>query len=94
MANAYGPREWVLDTTGIITTMKVRVDRMEWIPNAASDDLLVSNTAGDVIWEVTDALVGGLAGKESISFGEGGHDTEGFVLTTLSQGGTLYVWLK
>ena len=94
MTNTYGPREWVLDTTGTITVMKVRVDRMEWVPNAADDDLLVSNTAGDKIWEVTNALVGGLAGKESISFGEGGHDVEGFVLTTLTQGGKLYVWIK
>ena len=93
MPNAYGPREWVLDTIGTITVDKVRVGRMEWIPNAADDDLLVSNSAGDKIWEVTDALAGGRAGLEVFDGGVDGHDIEGFVLTTLG-GGTLYVWLK
>lgn len=92
MANAYGPREWVLDTTGTISTEAIRVKKMEWVANAAGDDLLVSNSAGDKIWEVTNALASGLAGKESIDYGDSGHQVEGFVLTTLG-GGTLYVWL-
>lgn len=92
MGNAYGPREWKLDTTGTITVDKVRVRKMEYIPNAANDDLLVSNSAGDVIWEVTNVLAGGLAGAERIDYGDKGHEVEGFVLTTIG-GGTLYVWL-
>ncbi len=93
MVNAYGPREWVLDSTGIVTTDKVRVSRMEWVPNAADDDLLVSNSAGDKIWEVTNAIAGALPGLEKFDGGANGHDIEGFVVTTLG-GGTLYVWLK
>ena len=90
MVNAYGPREWVIDSTGSVTVDKVRVQRMEWIPNAAADDLLVSNTAGDKIWEVTNAIAGAIPGKEEIEFGSRGKDVEGFVVTTLG-GGTLYV---
>lgn len=93
MANAYGPREWKLDTTGTITVDKVRVKRMRLVPAAAGDDVLVSNSAGDKIWEVTDALAGKLAGVEEIDFGDKGHDIEGFVLTTLTAGAVLYVWL-
>lgn len=91
MGNAFGPREWKLDTTGTISIDKIRVRHMEWIPNAAGDDLLVSNSAGDVIWEVTNALAAALAGKEQTDWKKP-HDIEGFVLTTLG-GGTLYVWL-
>ena len=93
MPNAYGPREWVLDSTGVVTVDKVRVDRMEWVPNAADDDLLISNSAGDKVWEVTDAITGARPGLETFDGGADGHDIEGFDLTTLG-GGTLYVWLK
>jgi hypothetical protein len=93
MANAYGPLAWKLDTAGTISTDTIRVKKMRFMPNAADDDLLVSNSAGDKIWEITNALAGGLAGAEEIDFGDSGHDIDGFVLTTLTAGGVLYVWI-
>lgn len=93
MGNAYGPREWKLDTTGTITVDKVRVRKMRWVPAAANDDLLVSNSAGDVVWELTNAIAAALAGAEEIDYGDHGHDIEGFVLTTMTAGGVLYVWI-
>ena len=92
MANAYGLKTWKLDTAGTISSDRIRVSKMRWIPNAAGDDLLVSNSAGEVIWEITNALAGGVAGAEEVDFGDG-HDIDGFVLTTLG-GGVLYVWIK
>jgi len=93
MGNAYGPREWKLDTTGTITVDKVRVRGMEFIPNAASDDVVIKNAAGDTIWAVTNALSGGVAGIETINFGDKGHDVEGFVLNSLGTSCVLNVWL-
>lgn len=93
MANAYGPLEWKLDTAATITTDKIRIKKMRLVAGAAGDDLLVSNSAGDKIWEITNALASGLAGAEEIDFGDSGHDTEGFVLTTLTSGAVLYVWI-
>lgn len=93
MANAYGPREWKLDTTGAIMTGPVRVARMHFVPNAASDDVLVSNTAGDKVWEITNALAPGRAGAEEIDFGACGYQMEGFTLTTFTASAVLYVWL-
>ena len=93
MANAYGPLAWKLDTAATITADKIRVKKMRLVPGAAGDDLLVSNSAGDKVWEITDALTGGLAGAEEIDFGDRGFDIEGFVLTTLTSGAVLYVWI-
>ena len=92
MANAFGHTIWKLDTAGTITTDRVRIRRMEYIPNTAGDDLLVADSNSEDVWRVTDALVGGIAGKEFIEFGEKGYDALGFVLT-ISVGGLLNVWL-
>jgi hypothetical protein len=92
MGNIYGHVQWILDTIGVITTDKVRVRKMEWIPNAAGDDLVINDNNGESMWTVTDALAGGLAGAERIDFGDRGIDFLGFNLATLG-GGTLYVWL-
>ena len=93
MANAYGSTTWKLDTTGIISVDKIRIKGMRLVPAAIGDDLLVSDSAGDSIWEVTDVLYGDLDGVAEINFGDTGHDTDGFVLTTLTSGAVLYVWI-
>ena len=91
MANVYGHRQWILDTTGVISTDRLRVKKMEWVPNAANDDLAIVDNNSEEVWTVTNALTGGRAGLEAIDFSEG-QDFEGFNLSTLG-GGTLYVYL-
>ena len=91
MANVYGHRQWILDTTGVISTDRIRVKKMEWVPNAANDDLAIVDNNSEEVWTVTNALTGGRAGVEVIDFSEG-QDFEGFNLSTLG-GGTLYVYL-
>jgi hypothetical protein len=91
MANEYGHLQWVLDTAGTISTDKIRVKRMEYVPNAAGDDLAITDNNGEEIWTVTDALTGGRAGLETIYFNPP-QDFLGFILA-ITQGGTLYVYI-
>lgn len=93
MANATGPREWRLDAAATITTDRIRIKRMRFVPSAANDDVLVSDSAGNIIWEIINAAGGGEANAIDVDFGDEGHDTDGFVLTTLTTGAILYIWL-
>lgn len=90
MANIYAARQWIIDTAGVISTDKLRIARMEWVPNAANDDLAIVDNAGEAIWTVTNALTGGRAGVELM---DTELDTEGLNVSTLG-GGTLYVYLR
>lgn len=93
MANVYGLRQWILDTTGVITTDRIRIRKLEWVPNATNDDLAIVDNNSEALWTVTNALTGGRAGLEVLDFGGNGQDFEGFNLTTLG-GGTLYVYIS
>ena len=91
MAVVYGHLQWRLDVTVTVTTDKVRVKRIEWVPNAAGNDLTIIDNNGEEIWTVTDALAGGRAGLETINFNPP-QDFLGFNLNTLG-GGVVYVYL-
>jgi len=91
MANAYTGNPWILDEAATIKTSGVSIQKMEWIPNAAADDLTVKDGAALIVWDV-DALTGGTAGKEVIDF-PGVLHINGFELDTID-GGTLYVYIK
>lgn len=91
MANNTTGNPWILDTAGVITTQPVNVITMEWVPNAADDDLTINDTSGNVIWD-RDALTGGTAGMEK--FGPSKFfRANGFNLSVID-GGTLYVYVK
>ncbi len=93
MGNVFGSTQWILDTVATtITADKVRIRRMEWVPNAALDDLAITDTQGEEIWTVTNAIAGGRAGLETIYFGDPGQNFDGFKLPTIG-GGELYVYL-
>ena len=91
MANSTTGSPWKLDTEGVVTTNPVHVLRMEFIPNAADDDLVVQDNGSNEVWEVTNALAGGLAGRRVF-------DTptivNGFNLSTLGTSCILKVWVK
>jgi hypothetical protein len=93
MGNIYGHSQWILDTVGVVSTDKIRISRMEWVPNAANDDLVINDNNGESVWTATNALAAGLAGVEVFDGGPKGFDSLGFNLATLG-GGTLYVWLR
>ena len=92
MANAYGERYWLLDTAGTIMSNPVRVESMLWRPSAAAQTLTVKDTAADVILDET-SLAAAPAGEKAFYFGERGLQMNGFVLTTLTAGGYLHVYL-
>jgi hypothetical protein len=92
MANIYGHLQWILDTAGVISTDKIRVKKLEWVPNAQNDDLVINDSNGESVWTVTNATAAGRSGLETLDFGEKGQDFLGFDLDTIG-GGILYVWV-
>jgi len=93
MANVYGHKQWTINSAGSVTaTDRVRLRGIEFIPNAASDDLTIVDKNSEVIWKVTNAIAGGRAGLESIFFGEG-QDFEGFNVSSLGSSCIAYVYL-
>jgi hypothetical protein len=55
MANVTGSLLWKIDTTGTITTDRVRLAAMRWQPAAISDTLEVTDENSKVIWSQTAA---------------------------------------
>lgn len=90
MANDTTSNPWVLDTAAEIATEQVMVESMEWVPNAAANDLIVKDSAGNIKWDV-DAIAGGTPGKEVTPWNKPLRMI-GFDLDTID-GGTLYVYL-
>jgi hypothetical protein len=90
MANNLTGNPLVVDTAAALISGMATILAMEWIPNAAADDLTVTDGTGKTIWDV-DALTGGTAGKEKFPL-------DRFVCTGLTvsviDGGTLYVYIK
>ena len=92
MANVYGHKIWKIDTAGVITTDRVRVNKMTFLPNAANDDLAIVDNNSEDNWRVTNALVGGVAG--TVNFDPSKPiDFEGFNVSTLGSSCVLTVWL-
>ena len=91
MANNTTGNPWVLDTAANITTGKVKIIYMEWVPNAAANDLTIIDKAGNTIWD-RDALTGGTAGMEKFQ-PPTGFRANGFNLSVID-GGTLYVYVE
>lgn len=99
MANSYGSNHWVLDTAGEILALgnKIRLQRMEWHPNAVDNDLDVRDGGNKTIWKTRTKIAAG-ANSEEIGiirrdFGDNGKEFSGFDLETID-GGTLYVFFK
>ena len=97
MANVFDSHVWTLDTTGAIwsytTQGPLKIKKLVWLPSAASQTLLISETDGGRIWGAT-SLDATPVGDQELSFHgkeEGWFD--GFTLTTLTSGGKLYVYL-
>ena len=91
MANNKKGNPWILTDAENITSNPQKINYMEWIPNAAADDLTILDCAGNTIWDV-DAIAPGTAGKEKFDPGEI-YIANGFNLSVID-GGTLYVYRR
>ena len=93
MSNTYGSNHWVLDTAGTVggTEESTNITLMEWVPNAAADDLTILDAEGIIVWDVN-ALTGGTAGKETFRPAKR-HRVVGFNLSVID-GGTLTVYFE
>lgn len=89
MANVYAHTHWILDTAGVVTTDKVRIQKMEWVPTVASDDLTILDNNDETIWDIDADTT---PSREKIDF-DSGHDFLGFNLSVIDSG-VLYVYLK
>jgi hypothetical protein len=85
MANVTGGLNWKLDTSGTITTDRVRLVFMKWRPNAVSDTLSVTDANSKVIWEET-AAAGTPLGDVSWSNPPGRPDIYNGFIATISAG--------
>lgn len=96
MANEYGHLQWTLDTAGVITTDKLRIQKLKWVPSATGgDDLTILDNNDEIIWDAN-APATSFATEDysyELDFGEGGHDFLGFNLSVID-GGTLSVYFK
>lgn len=94
MANTFGSNVWSLDTAGVIwsytTQGPVKVAKFLWKPSAGGQSLAIDETDGGEIWTAT-SLAAAPAGEQELRF-EGGKWFDGITLTTLTAGGTLYVY--
>jgi hypothetical protein len=76
----------ILDTAGTITTYPLRITKMVWAePVTSGDDLTVSDSDGNVIWDVNATGVGTGTYYE-INFPEKGLYIPGLTLTTIDSG--------
>jgi len=93
MANSTAGKVWALDTAATLITGPVYISRMDWHPNAADNDLVVSDNLAHSIWTVRAVSTSAnheSSGIETWENPDPGHPFNGFVLTTID-GGTLYV---
>lgn len=86
--NPGGP--WVLDTTGTITSGRVKVRKFRLVPAAAAALASIQNAAGDTQAALAAAANGT---SDEIDFGPNGKWIDGIKLATLSgTGAKLYVY--
>ena len=90
MANVYDSHVWTLDTAAAIATGQVKVRKFLWKPSAAGQSLAINEADVGEIWTAT-SLAAAPAGEQELDFGEG-QWFDGITLTTLTAGGTLYVY--
>jgi hypothetical protein len=99
MANVFGNGNWILDTpstTALLLgcTNTIRVKRIEFLPNANGDQMVLKDGQGDTKVDKT-ALAPSPAGDEILDFGDRPlRFYGGFVFHTLNpSGGTVNVYL-
>ena len=95
MANNFLGNPWLLDTAGATSAWAypVWINKMIWHEPTAGDVLLVKDgVSGNTIWSKT-ALAGG-AGIDEVFLLSDTDNFPGFYVTTLTSGGTLYVYHK
>jgi hypothetical protein len=94
MANAFGSHVWTLDTVGAIwsytTQGAIKIRKFIWNPSASGQSLAIDETDAGELWTST-SLAAAPAGSQELDFGEGKW-FDGLTLTTLTAGGTLYVY--
>jgi hypothetical protein len=95
MGNVFGSNVWTLDTAGAIwsyaTLGPIKIRKIIWKPSAASQSLAIDETDGGEIWTAT-SLAAAPAGEQELDFGGEGKWYDGLTLTTLTSGGTVYVY--
>jgi len=97
MANAFQDGVWILDTADTskclhVGPAPVYIKRLVWQPSAASQTLTIKDKDAEVKVSET-SLAASPAGELTLDFGSSPLYMMGFILHTLTSGGTLYVYL-
>ena len=95
MGNVFNDGLWILDTPGtgflLGVTYRVKIKRIEWMPDQAGRTLEITDKAGLV--RITKVSIAGTpAGDETWEYDRAPLEINGPVLSTLG-GGTVYVHL-
>jgi hypothetical protein len=93
LANEFNDKVWLIDTAATLTTDKVCIRKIRWVPAALNDDIEITNTAGNVLYSITNIEGGGEAYAKELDFGDAGFDSLGVIVTTLV-GGVITFYLK
>ena len=96
MANKFQDGLWILDTESntellLGITHPIRIKKLEWFPSAGAQTLLIKDQDAEVKVSRT-SLAASPAGDDFIDYDKS-LEINGFILHTLTAGGTLYVYL-
>ena len=103
MSNDFTGKVWTIDTAESIPKIggdgttyngqRVKITRLEWIPNAVDNDLVVQDARGRSIWTVRSIFAGANNESAAIERREfpNGEWFDGIKFTTIDAG-TLYVY--
>jgi hypothetical protein len=91
MANEYGPGYWKIDTTGILTTSDMYLEKIVFQPSAASQAVTIKDSEGNTFWGTSNALAATPIGNVTEDFRKS-KKIRGINITALTSGATLYLY--
>jgi hypothetical protein len=91
MANVLGPKVWKIDTAAELIAERRIINRIQFVPGAVGDSVVVNERNGNLIWEHLSAFAGGTVGSAVFDIP---FDADGITVDSISSGSVLYIWLK
>lgn len=91
MANDTTGNPWKIDSTGVLTTSIVHVNRMKWTPVTSGDDILVVDNGSSETWSLK--AIAGDTDQQIEYWLEIDNQVNGVNVSTIDSG-TLYIYIR